>query len=326
MEALNINQTTNHQAFVGSIKESVRAANDEHNAWVISRRAGIGGSDVGAILGVNPWMTPLDVYRLKRGYQEPIDLSDNDKVLAGILLEDAVAQFYSTRSGDKVRRVNQTRVIQEKPWLLANVDRIVEGKRKVLECKTAGHFARGWGASGSDEVPESYLLQVTHYMNVLGYKEADLAVLIGGQDFRIYKFQLDPYLARVVEDRLTEFWFDHVLADVPPEPTTLSEINAFYPKDNGASVEADQVVLNAISERANAAEVKKEAEEIIKEQDAIIKGYMGENLTLVDRSGAKLASWKAQTANRFDTTKFKKDHPDLYSAYTKASESRVFRI
>ena len=195
-----------HDAHVAAISDEL-AQHDAHVAailadtefdsqpsdiqWHIRRRCGIGGSDVGAVLGVNPYKTPHEIWLEKTGRQLPEDLSGKDAVLAGNLLEDAVAQFYSIRTGHKVRRSNMTRFHPSMPWLAGNVDRVVEGQKRILECKTAGHFAKGWGESGTDEVPESYLLQVTHYMAVWGYQTADLAVLTGGQNLGIYKFDFD---------------------------------------------------------------------------------------------------------------------------------------
>jgi predicted phage-related endonuclease len=35
--------------------------------WLVLRRKGIGGSDVSAILGINPWKTAMDVWLEKTG-------------------------------------------------------------------------------------------------------------------------------------------------------------------------------------------------------------------------------------------------------------------
>ena len=48
-------------------------------AWLDRRRAGIGGSDVAALLGLSRWKTPLDVFLDKTGRSEPIP--DNEPML-----------------------------------------------------------------------------------------------------------------------------------------------------------------------------------------------------------------------------------------------------
>lgn len=320
-------ELASHQAHVDQILADTEYESQPIDIqWHLRRRCGIGGSDVGAILGVNPYKTPHEVWLEKTGRKLPDDLSNNDAVLAGTLLEDSVAEFYSIRSGNRVRRCNKNRVHPTMPWLSGNVDRIVEGESRILECKTAGHFAKGWGESGTDEVPESYLLQVTLYMAIWGYTSADLAVLTGGQKFQIYKLTLDNELFDAVAEQLHDFWFNHVIADIPPPPKTLMEINQFYNEDDGGVIPADEEVIDAIGRRSEFLALKKEVEASIKSEDEIIKGYMGTNAILAGPAGEKLATWKNQTANRFDSKSFKSDHPDTYREYTKASESRVLRV
>lgn len=315
-----------HDAYVRFLIEDTDYENQSEDIqWHIRRRFGIGGSDVGAILGVNPYKTPYDVWLEKTGREMPADLSGNDAVMAGTLFEDAVARFYEIREDETVRRWRDTRFHSTMPWLAGNVDRIVQGKRRILECKTAGMFAKGWGEPGTDEVPESYLLQVMHYMGIWGYDVADLAVVIGGQKYVKYTIKFDKELFDSVAEALHDFWFNHVIADVPPTPQSLLEIERFYKKDNGDAVTATDEVAEAVERREALKTAKKETEAAIDEQEAIIKGHMGEHAILVDQFGTKLATWKSQTANRFDSTAFKKAHPELHAAFTKQSESRVFR-
>lgn len=316
-----------HDAYVRHLIEDTDYENQGDDIqWHIRRRFGIGGSDVGAIMGVNPWKTPYDVWLEKTGREMPADLSDNDAVMAGTLFEDAVAKFYEIRESEIVRRCNDTRFHPTMPWLAGNVDRIVTGKRRILECKTAGMFAKGWGEPGTDEVPESYLLQVMHYCGIWGYNVGDLAVVIGGQRYVKYVIPFDQELFDGVSQHLTDFWFNHVIADVPPAPQSLIEIDRYYARDNGDCITAEDNVVEALNRRDDLRAAKKDTEAAIEAEDAIIKGFMGDNALLVDRYGAKLASWKNQTTNRFDSTAFKKVHPDLHAEFTKQSESRVFRV
>jgi predicted phage-related endonuclease len=73
-----------------------------------------------------------------------------------------------------------------------------------------------WGPAGTDEVPQQYLLQVMWTMGVTDLPCADLAVLIGGDDFRIYNFFRDPELEGHLFEAAEKWWRDHVVAGVPP--------------------------------------------------------------------------------------------------------------
>jgi predicted phage-related endonuclease len=39
-----------------------------------------------------------------------------------------------------------------------------------------------------------------------------------------------------------------------------------------------------------------------------------------------IATWETVTSNRFNSTAFKADHPDLYEKYLKTSISRTFKL
>ena len=74
-------------------------------------------------------------------------------------------------------------------------------------------------------------------------------------------------------------------------------------------------------------ELKRMREELDAEIEAAedeIKKVMGEEETLF--AGAFKVSWKTFTSNRFDSTRFKKDHAELAAAYTKTTTARRFSI
>lgn len=293
-----------------------------------NRRHGIGGSDAGAILGLNPYRTPLDVWQEKTGRVEPPDLSDNEAVRWGEILEDAVASEYALREGVKVRRVNRTLVHPEHPWMLAHLDRTVVGKRRVLEVKTAGaHMAGEWGEPGTDQVPEYHLAQIVHYLAVTGYESADLAVLIGGRDFRVYHIQRDEELIQALIEAERDFW-RLVETDTPPEPTSPAEAAKRWPRSvEGSFIEARPETIELLRDlRAVRADLK-----VMKEREAelvaAVQMAIGEAEELLDpATGARLATWKTQTRRVLDSKRLQKERPDIAAQYTRELETRVFRL
>ena len=154
--------------------------------WLAVRKQGIGSSDAGAAVGLNPYKSQLELWLEKTGRDATlpkIDPHDEESpAYWGNVLEPIVAWHYSKRTGKKVRRINA--VLQhpdpELPWMLANIDREVNGADdvQILECKTAGiNGARLW----KEGVPEYVQLQVMHQLAVTGKQAADVAVLLGGQ-------------------------------------------------------------------------------------------------------------------------------------------------
>ena len=152
----------------------------DRHAWLKMRTQGIGGSDAGTIVGVNPWKSKYELWLEKTGQVVPEDISDREPVYWGNQLEDIVAQEFTRKTGKKVRRHGMVQD-EEHPFLFANVDRMVAGEKAGLECKTANGFkAALWEG---DEVPASYYCQCQHYMLVTGLPVWYIACLVGGQHY-----------------------------------------------------------------------------------------------------------------------------------------------
>ena len=329
----------------------------ERLEWLKARQTGIGGSDVAAILGLNRYKSPLDVYNAKIG-----DVSNDGESHAaywGTQLEDIVAKEFQKRTGKKVQKVNQQ--LSMRSWMHANIDRAVvnpdisgnvrvqtEDKQQetgrmlttdaILECKTASSFiADQWGASQEAEIvsgkivtehkiPIYYETQVQWYMGVTGASRCYVAVLLGGQDFRIYFVERDDDVIEALQERCSEFWFKHVLPHIPPPaPATKEEVEKLFAKDNGDMVEASNEIAADIGELRNLDEQIK----TLQSQQKVIKDTVCAALSEKSGftiAGEKACTYKAQQSTRFDSTRFKKEQPETYAAFTKTTESRVFRL
>ena len=283
----------------------------------VDRSTGIGGTDVSAILGLNPWRSPVDVWLEKTGRGEPTP--DNEAMYWGRVLEDTVASEYARRTGRRVRRVNRTLRHRESPLLMAHIDRKVESEPAVLECKTAGERAADrWGPAGTDEVPEYYLLQVLHYLEVTGYKWAAVAVLIGGRDYRTYEVPGDRELQRRAVDECLQWWARHVDQDVPPEPRDPAEAAKLWPRHRPeAAVTADDEVQAAVAELHQLHGSRKEVEQRERQLKARIQAAMGDAERLVGQDGRTLATWKASRPTQsVDVKALQAAEPEVAERYT----------
>lgn len=232
-----------------------------------ARKKGIGGSDVAVILGLSPWKTPTELHLEKRGELEPESLDDNELVHFGNVLEDVVADEYARRNKVKVERRNKMMASKEHPFMLANIDRKVVGVRKGLECKTADRFTvKNWGEQGSEDIPDYYRTQVEHYMIVTQYPEWDLAVLIGGNDYRDYHIERDPELSEMIIEAEARFW-EGVEKGIAPEfdwehPGTLDLVKRMHPGTNGETIQLPDELVHWH-------EVKQEADRIVKQYQTV---------------------------------------------------------
>ena len=321
--------------------------------WHAIRTKGIGGSDIAAIMGLNRYKGAIDVFREKTEHKQDDVVSD--AIHFGVLLEDVVAKEFASRTGMKVQRVNATFIDGIR---LANIDRAVinpeiayrvrpldekddDGRHMttdcLLECKTAGaRTAWRWGKSQEDEiragnvtstadVPMEYLAQVMWYLGITGCQTAYIAVLIGGQDFRIYKVDRDDELINSMYAIADAFWLEHVDTGNCPDPATAEEAQKVWRKDNGEDIEASSDMSAVFGELLNLKAQAKDLSDQIEVKEEMLKLFIGQhkNLTL---AGNKIASWKSQTRNTLDTKRLKEDLPAVYQQYLKTSTYRTFRI
>jgi putative phage-type endonuclease len=303
----------------------------------MDRTQGIGGSDIAAIFGLNKYKSAYELFLEKRGELPSFD--GNRFTFFGCQQEELVANYYSMATGKKVQRKNDPIV---KDWRMCHIDRKVVGENRVLECKTASAWSREWGDPiepiefnndgavkvynpdlQSDEVPVAYLLQCQWYMYVGGFDSADLAVLIGGNDFRIYHILPSKKIFEQMEAKCSEFW-DCVKSGKLPEITTRNDVELLYPAGTGSIIASDAIV-EAVEARQ---EYKRKIKELTSLQESVEKTiceFIGENDTLLDFSGDKLLTWKSQERTTFDSKKFKVDYPELYNNYIKITNGRVLR-
>lgn len=294
------------------------------------RKEGIGGSDVAAICGLSKWKTPLDIYMDKLGLSEPSE--ENQFTYFGNVLEPIIREEYQRRTGNRViYDFNSPFTSSAYPWMIANVDGISLDKNTrtiaVTEFKTASQYSLDqWGEEGTDQIPNEYLFQCAHYAIIAGVERVDLAVLIGGNDFRIYAYNRNEKLENKIIKVEERFWHDHVLAKVPPEPVNSDDLLKLWPDSVSKQVVADSNILQKAYELSR---LKQEISNLSKTEDAIkyeIQSFMKDSDTLVDENFNKLITYKSQTSKRVDITALREKHPDICKDFLKESSSRVFRL
>ena len=326
--------------------------------WLKERTKGIGGSDVATVLGLNPYKTPLQLWEEKTCKSKGHEASE--AAYWGTQLEDLVAKEFSKRTGMKVQRVNFMLTAGEDGWMRGNIDRAIvnpdiAGRVSVLkadkaaecgrllstdiglECKTANQYlADHWGPSQEDEIaqgqivtehkiPLYYETQVQWYMAVTGLSKFYVAVLIGGNDFRMYEVPRDEDVIQALVSQCENFWKTNVLADVPPAPVNVEDIKKLYARDNGDMAEASTEEAIDIGELRN---IKGQIKELQEQEKAVASRLImaiGER-TGLNIAGEKAITYKAQNTTRFSSTAFRKDHPDLFEDYAKTTSTRVLRL
>jgi len=306
----------------------------ERQEWLQRRKAGIGGSDVGALLGVSPWRTALDVYydKVGAGRDEP----ENENMRIGTALEQFVADRFEEETGRKTSRFNGLLQVGHS---IGNIDRLVvpEGARlgsyqneirtnELLECKTSSNE---W-----EEVPAHYLAQVQHYMGLdPAFEVASVACLFLGfnKHFQTYRVERDNALIKTMQEAVEKFWAEHVEKRIPPAPQNEEDCRRLWEKSEaGKVVEADDALAEVAAQLRDVTLREKELEAQEKELRGKLMAALGDAEEL--RFGAqKLATWKNNKASEktdwAGLAMALNPTPEQIHAYTELKPgARVFRL
>ena len=294
--------------------------------WLDARRQGIGGSDASAILGLNPYTSPLRVYldKIGKGGEE----ETSEAMRQGTDLEGYVAQRFGEDTGFKVRKVNKILQHPEYPWMLANIDRDIPGLNAGLECKTTSPYSKFKFDEG--EINPHYYWQSMHYMAVTGAEKWYVAVLVLGKAFHIFEIPRDDEAIDTLIGRERIFWEERVMKKDPPLPTGTEDddeaITALYPvgEHDGEDVLALDDLNDALNLRAMKVEQRDKLDAEIREMDQSLKMAMG------DFQRGMSADWKINwtntTSNRVDSKLLKEKYPDIAREVTKTVTARRFSV
>jgi len=286
----------------------------------------IGGSEIAAVMGLSRWKTPLALWAEKTGEIPQEDISDREYVQLGTELEDFVAKKFERITGKKVRRDTRTFTYSsEYPYMVAHIDRRIQGTDELLECKTCSAWKeKEWEG---EEIPVEYILQVMWYLGILGMKKGYIAVLIGGQKFVWKELEFDKELFDRMVINAKNF-MQAVQGKQPPiamagDKETLGKL---YKGTEGGQLELEEAAMKSIDQDLEERDALKRtiesAEQRIEEIENRIKQEMGENdLAMTEKYKI---TWKSQISRRLDTEKVKA--AGIYDEYCKETVARVFRV
>ena len=295
-----------------------------HDEWLWYRRQGIGGSDAGAICGVNPFSSPISVYHDKTS--DEAEETDSETMRQGRDLEEYVARRFMEETGKKVRKSNYLYRSTEYPFMQANVDRLVVGEAAGLECKTASAWNEDKWKDGA--VPDHYFIQCQHYMAVTGMDAWYIAVVILGRDFKWKRIERDDDLIASLCIIEADFWNNHVVPRVLPDPDGSAIYDDILEKyfHNVRKEHTVQLIGHDedLRRRGELDGLIKKLSEEKNEIDQKLKLCMGESeYALSDRYRV---SWSGVAKSVIDTKRLKEEKPEIYEKYKKITEYRRFTV
>lgn len=305
------------------MRKLVSTLNLDKEAWLKYRKRGIGGSDAGAVCGLNPYRTAIQVYYDKTSNE--IEEIDNEAMRQGREFEDYVARRFTEATGKKVRRANAMFYDERNPFMLADVDRMVVGENAGLECKTASPYMADKWQDG--KIPMSYQIQCHHYMSVCNADAWYIAVLIYGREFKYYRIDRDEEMIADLIHIEQDFWENCVLKGQIPEPDgskIADTVIAEYFKQSRQEVIPLTGFDEKLQRRQELVTVIDKMEREKKQIEQELKLYLGESEQAENERF--FVSWKAVNSNRLDEKRLKEEQPQVYEKYRKMITSRRFTV
>jgi putative phage-type endonuclease len=309
--------------------------------WLAAREGGIGGSEVGALIGVSEYETPFSVFNAKKTGGK--DLSGVAAVKWGHRFEDAVAEEVAETIGLVSRFAGGLWARIDNPVLRVTPDRFATKPRAwkalgVIECKTAGDDDE-WesgsitpGGNGTGRAPLSYQAQIQWQMGILGLRKGWLGCYVSNQarDFYVVEIDFDPEWFREMVDEAERFWVKHILADEPPmhdlrHPKTEELLKKIHPVVVKPSVDLPEEATEWLADYQRAKAAAEKANRDLDEIKNFFRmwtgdagaGYLGDQ---------KVVSYPAVNTSRINVERLKAEFPEVAEAVTERSTHRRLTI
>lgn len=314
----------------------------DRDEWLALRKNGIGGSEIGGLVGLSKYNTPLTIW-----YDKLSENSENDdsSVSADIgnLVEDYVLTKTETllkrdvHPGIRVEPYKKMFQCDSIPYALANPDGRIFHPEKgwgLYEGKSASEYLKtDWD---EDTVPPNYLAQVQWYMGILGYKWGYFGYLIGNRTIEYTYFEFDEEFFNLLLDRAKAFWTVNILKNIMPEATEYYEaeskiVGKIYPYDEGTELNlgTESDLINLLNKRSIAYEKMKESKTEYEMLSNKVKLICGSNSRVY--SGGWRVDYRRGTKEepkvqkRIDKDKLKARYPEIYKEVLKDTPSTYFR-
>lgn len=286
------------------------------------RAKGIGASEVGSVIGVNPYQTPYQLWQAKTGRIPHFE--GNKFTRAGHMLEPVIVQYFEEESGIKVNEGEEGNVTVFHPnheYIFCTPDRTYEreGRRGALECKSTQKRIMDISSELSWQAQNQYQI------GILGYQEGAIAWLERGLDFYLEFNEFNREFFDAVVNEIGEFWHKYVLSDIPPPPINSEDILKMYDMVPGKQIIATDETYDAYLKLKNVREqlknLKAEKEQLEEQFKMIMKD--AESVVHADDT---LVTWKQNTTTRLNQSALKKEQAALYEYYAYESKQRRFLV
>jgi predicted phage-related endonuclease len=313
----------------------------ERTAWLAERKKGLGGTDIAAIMMAGADAADkigsfdkslFKIWSEKTGLFKSED-RDNAVLMRGRVMEKYVFELYELHLGKGCRLWERGLTWHpSRPRIFGTPDMLVEhgGVTFGMDAKTR-RMRKGWGKTGTTDVPLDVEVQMRAYMEIFDAPYWDIATLFSLDDFRVYRIDRDKELGADILSVAEEWWEKYVASETPPPVDStdmcrevLGKMFTINPRVADEPLRPASVAERDLYEKIlKARETHKEVTGKKNELENQLRSCIGESFGI-----AGVATWKpSKPRQSFDKKRFSQDHPDLYKEYvTEGPSNRTLRI
>lgn len=301
--------------------------------WLEGRSHGIGGSEAGIVLGLNPWKSRLELWHEKVNKTRHLDPETKISIKLGNFLEPLIAEEYSKMTERKLEMKPQ-KVHPKYPFILGNIDReIIDDSDKgsgpgILEIKTKGAFTNWYG----EDIPIYYIAQIQQYLEIYGYDWGSFAVLdLGTLKISCIDIERDNDMINNIIDEEIKFW-NLVENNISPGIDDSESCHKFLRKyyNQSKTITIDLVENEDALKWVRQLKDVRDQIKILEVKEIEAKNHLMQIMGVAEKGVGNDYSinWKAPKDKEvFDLNRFKIDHPRMVEKYLRTeSQTRRFTV
>lgn len=246
---------------------AIKIQSPEH--WHELRAKCVGGSEVAALFGESSYLTHFELWVAKTG-KVVTEFSDNDRIFWGNVLEDAIGKGTALKTGWQVEKCHDYHVNDNCKGMGCTPDFMIadkNGRKGILQTKNMDRLYFMQLEDG--QPPMAYLLQLQHELACTGLQWGVLAILVGGNDLKLFEYEAHPAVIGKLERAVTDFWYSvELLAEPKAFADDYEMVRLLYNRadDEIIDLTGDNYLPELCAIALEAAERRKEAEK--QEKDA----------------------------------------------------------
>ncbi|MEJ7846269.1 MAG: YqaJ viral recombinase family protein, partial [Acidimicrobiales bacterium] len=323
---------------------STTTAPETHSPeWWAARNTGIGASEVAAIAGIGRWGSRWEIWASKVGLLPPDDSKASEPQLMGLRLEPTLARFFAEDTGLTIIDEQMMVAHREMTWVRATIDGLAAESPDSTPEDALGPVQLKYTADPpwcdcagthkvcpGDGIPAYYRAQGAWEMLAGDWPTMWFAALHPRGAFRVYELGRDRDDEAALLGAGRQFWFDHVLANVPPaldggnQQATADALARAYGEGGGGAVDLTDDGGVFTEQLASIRYLKRERKalgEQIVDLENVVKATLGDAETgMVD--GRPLVTWKRSTVRNIDLVALRANAAEVAAQFTVETSQR----